>query len=113
MRLRGTEKHTYRDGRPHLFYSCLLWPICESTIGSDPRGNPQGRPADAQTRALRVQCHQKFDTIWQSHQMTRKQAYRLLQRVMELPESEAHFGNFTKEQCEEFLRRWQEWRDES
>lgn len=105
MKLRGTEKHTYRDGRPHLFYSCLLWPICESTIGSDTRGNPQGVPGDKETKQLRIECHQVFDSWWKNGSMTRKEAYLELQAVMEMLEAEAHFGSFNAEQCREFLRR--------
>lgn len=103
MRLRQTDLYRYKSGQPHLFWRCQVWPICESTVGADPKGNPQGTPADAETKQLRGRCHEMFDIWWQSGTMTRKQAYKTLQRLMNMTKEDAHFGRFTAAQCREFL----------
>lgn len=35
--------------------------------------------------------------------MSRKEAYKELQRLMGMTKGQAHFGNFTKAECERFL----------
>jgi ssDNA-binding Zn-finger/Zn-ribbon topoisomerase 1 len=109
MKLRETTTHRYRSGRPHLFYSCVLWPLCDSTIGSDPKGRPQGVPADQETKELRIACHRVFDEWWRQGRMTRRQAYKLLQELMQLSADDAHFGRFNADQCREFLKRAELW----
>jgi len=103
MKLRGTEPHTFRNGRCHLFYSCLIWPICEATLGSDTKGNPVTEQIDAKTKALRIKCHQILDGWWMLGQITRSEAYELLANIMHITFEQAHFSNFSKEECEEFL----------
>ncbi len=49
-------------------------------------GGPTSTPADAEVRALRHQCHARFDPLWQqrTHFRDRKEAYRWLRETMEL-----------------------------
>lgn len=103
MKLRETDRFRYRSGQPHLFWSCAIWPICESTIGADPRGNPQGTPGDQETKLLRTRCHLILDGWWESGRLTRRGAYRALQQIMNMSERDAHFGRFNAAQCREFL----------
>lgn len=74
---------------------CLLYPICESKIDSPDNG----------LKALRRRCHKTLDRWWLMGKMTRTEAYELLQEMMGMSEEDAHFGKFTKEQCEEFLEK--------
>jgi hypothetical protein len=44
--------------------------------------------------------------------MTRRQAYRTLQELMEMSAEDAHFGRFDADQCREFLTRAERWNRE-
>jgi hypothetical protein len=56
-------------------------------------------PADKETRDLRNRCHQLFDALWKSGDMSRNKAYRKLAYWMQLPEERAHIGMFDRAQC--------------
>lgn len=62
---------------------------------------PKGTLANKELREWRKAAHAAFDPIWQSGQMTRKQAYRWLSEQMNL--TEAHIGEFDIEQCRRLI----------
>lgn len=68
-------------------------------------------PADAETRALRLRCHEVFDALWRNGARSpfcgepggksarRQRAYAWLSRVMGKPPRLTHFGMFTADEC--------------
>jgi hypothetical protein len=84
-------------------FICENYPQCDTYVGVHKATNaPLGTLADAELRELRKQCHEKFDPLWKSKKMKRKEAYKYLALHMNL--KEAHIAEFTKEQCEKLLR---------
>jgi polyhydroxyalkanoate synthesis regulator phasin len=73
---------------------------------------PECIPADQPTKELRTACHRVFDEWWRQGEMTRRQAYRMLQELMEMSPEDAHFGRFDADQCREFLKRAERWNHE-
>ena len=64
-----------------------------------------GKPA-AKGSALaqaRILAHSAFDTLWQSGQMTRSVAYRVLARQLDIAKHECHIGNFDQATCEKVI----------
>ena len=59
------------------------------------------RPADAETRSLRHQCHLVFDARWFGKR--RNDGYRWLGKLLGLPRSDAHIGMLNKDQCRSLL----------
>lgn len=99
-----------RRGPYGLFYGCTSWPVCTMKIGAHQKtGEPLGIPADKATRNARIRAHAVFDRLWKwdaisDPYMTRNQAYRWMQRTMELSVDDAHIGKFTVDQCERLIR---------
>jgi len=60
-------------------------------------------PATQEVFNLRKQCHKLFDELWKSGGYTRKNAYKRLCKIMELPSSKCHIGMFQKEECFKLL----------
>ena len=81
--------------------ACQAWVGCHAPRGGDdpqcPR--PLGTLADASLRRWRTSAHALFDTLWQSGQMPRNQAYEWLARQMKMPVAQCHIGGFNEEQC--------------
>lgn len=96
-----------RSSRYGLFYGCTKYPACNGTHGAHPNGAPLGTPADAETKAARIRAHAVFDALWKGPKasLTRCGAYLELQSKMGLRSDEAHIGKFTKEQCEQLIRK--------
>ncbi len=100
MVLKQTTRFRYpKTGKPRLFLACSTWPTCPGTHGCHPDGSPCGIPADKATKQARMQAHAWFDALWQSGRMTRRAAYRVMQRLMDMTEEEAHIARFTRDQC--------------
>lgn len=100
MVLRMTTKFTYGDGSHRKFWGCSSYPKCRAVHGAHPSGHPVGIPGDGPTKAARMAAHDAFDTLWKSGQMTRKDAYRAMQRAFGMTKDEAHIGNFSVDQCD-------------
>lgn len=64
---------------------------------------PAPTPADAETRAARMDAHNQLDVLWEFGGMSRTEAYKLVQELMGLPPEKAHIGLFNKAQCEELI----------
>lgn len=83
-----------------------VWP--EVCTGEATAGNvgcaPISKPADAETRRLRVEAHKVFDRLWradgQAHSGTRRAAtYRKMREALGLSEAEAHMAQMDAERC--------------
>jgi ssDNA-binding Zn-finger/Zn-ribbon topoisomerase 1 len=107
MRLKSTQKYTYSSGLPRKFYGCTGYPDCRGTHGAHPNGEPFGIPGDAETKAARMRAHAMFDRLWKppAGTMKREQAYKLMQRLMQMNEEQAHIAKFSAEQCELLIKR--------
>jgi hypothetical protein len=60
-----------------------------------------------QRRALAIRksmAHQRLDTLWQSGEMTRKEAYQWLKGEMNLSGDQCHIGLFNEAQCHQVIR---------
>lgn len=102
MVLRETSKFKHKNGEGRKFYGCSNFPTCTATHGAHPDGRPLGIPGNTETKKARIAAHEVFDELWKSGEMSRKQAYRWLAEQMGV--EEVHFGEFSKEQCEEAIR---------
>jgi len=65
-------------------------------------------PATQEVFDLRKKCHKKFDQLWKSGEMTRKEAYKYMQKIMNLPKHKCHIGMFQKTECEKLLGLFEE-----
>lgn len=97
------SKMVLKDSRYGKFWGCSQWPKCKGTHGAHPNGKPLGVPAEDETKKARIEAHAKFDIWWKKEGLTRKEAYKNLQRIMNLTAADAHIGRFTKEQCQQLL----------
>lgn len=93
------------------FYGCTNFPKCRGTHGAHPDGSPLGVPGDTATKQGRIECHTLFDEVWKSEnpQLKRKNAYRLLAKLMGLRTEDAHISSFSLDDCRRFKERWAEW----
>ena len=95
-----------KESRYGHFYGCNKWSYnqCPGAHGAHPDGSPMGVPAPKETRRARTLTHEKFDRLWKEGHLSRRQAYRWLQRAMKMTEEQAHIGRFTIEQCRTLYR---------
>lgn len=91
-----------------LFYGCVNYPACTCTHGAHPDGSPKGIPGDKETRSLWIKVHQLFDQFWKSGELTRRQAYKNLAKLMDLSVRKTHIGRFTKEECLDAIKKLQD-----
>ena len=56
-------------------------------------------PADAETRALRHQCHAAFDPLWRRGVWRRGNLYGVLASRLGIPAEDMHFGLFSSTMC--------------
>jgi hypothetical protein len=103
MVLRNTMKYRYAGGHVRKFWACPRYPECRSTCGAHPDGRAASTPADEATRLARVRAHAAFDELWMSGGMTRREAYRWLQRALNLTVAQAHIGFLDRGQCERLV----------
>ena len=84
-------------------YRCSEFPRCEGRVGAGPDGKPLGTATDEEGRALRIAAHAKFDLLWKTAEMTRKEAYKWLQDALRLSKAEAHIAMMGKSKCRELI----------
>jgi hypothetical protein len=94
----GAEVYQHRsDLSNHKFWLCSedsAWVGCHpGTV------KPLGRLANAELRAAKQQAHAAFDPIWQSCEVTRREAYAWLAYQLGIDMSECHIGMFDVSQC--------------
>lgn len=90
-----------RNSKYGPFYGCSRFPECRGAHGAHPDGSPLGIPADKETKRWREKCHEVFDQLWKDHSYgySRKEAYRVLQVVTDLPKEDAHISKFDIKTC--------------
>lgn len=88
---------------------------CFAHVGTHKGTNPPkplGTLANYQVRQLRKKCHDVIDPFWKrqnkglrnkNKRYRREIVYRVLKRVMEMTDAEAHVGMWQVEECEDFL----------
>jgi hypothetical protein len=99
MMLRRTSNKF--PGHP-FFYGCSQYPICNATHGAHPNGAPFGIPANAATKAKRVEAHEVFDRLWyRSTRMSRGAAYDWL--AAKLGMDAVHMGSADIALCDRVI----------
>lgn len=84
---------------------CENYPSCDAYVGCHQGTDiPLGRLANGRLRALKVEAHKQFDPIWKSGLLSRKDAYRWLAEMLQIPESECHIGMFSSELCNKVIQ---------
>lgn len=85
--------------------ACQAWVGCHTPRDDDdpkcPR--PLGTLADASLRRWRNSAHALFDPLWQSGQISRRQAFEWLAGKMGLPRAQCFIGGFSEAQCKEVV----------
>jgi hypothetical protein len=99
MVLRCTDRFTYQDGRPRLFYGCGRFPECRSIHGAHPDGYPLGVPADARTREARQHAHAVIAVYAQAHRLSMPEMYEFLACGLDMADDECHIAKFDIAQC--------------
>lgn len=80
---------------------CWLCKPCNAYVGCHNNSKkPLGTLADAELREWRKKVHQKIDPIWKSGRMTRKNMYKMLNRLVN---KEFHVGQCDIEMCKKIL----------
>ena len=81
---------SYGNGKAYLCQKCGAY------VGVVPgfSNRALGILANSKMRSLKVACHALFDPYWQSHKMSRSEAYRRLAADMNLEVRDCHFGYF-------------------
>lgn len=95
-----------KDGAHGKFYGCsqFRWTGCTGTHSAhQASGKPMGIPAKQEVKAARHRAHTEFDALWMHGQMSRKQAYVWMQKVMQMTKREAHIARFSSEECERLI----------
>lgn len=95
------KRDKIQSGKEGYIYYCQS---CGNMVGVHVGTNiPFGIPADKETRALRIKCHQLFDQKWNTPE-EREEMYLWLMEKMGLNKAQTHFGKFNKTQCREALK---------
>ena len=80
---------------------CEKFPKCDSYVGCHPNTTiPLGRPANARLRTLKKEAHRQFDPIWKSGLTSRREAYKWLAEMLDIPVEDCHIGMFDVRQCQ-------------
>jgi len=86
-----------------MIYLCRS---CNAYVGTHKRTNkPLGRLANAELRHWKIEAHRVFDKLWKDRTMSRRSAYKYMQKVMQLPADLCHIGMFDVEQCKLLIER--------
>jgi ssDNA-binding Zn-finger/Zn-ribbon topoisomerase 1 len=94
-----------------LIYLCDNYPSCDAYVGVHKGTNrPLGRLANAELREWKKKAHAAFNPLYESGEMNRKQAYKLMQSLMNMDDKEAHIGKFDIEQCKTLIEKLKEYR---
>ena len=73
------------------YYVCGRYPACDCYVAAHRKTMlPMGTLADKALRKKRHDAHVALDSLWKNGIMSRKEAYRLLQRDFEMPAIDIH-----------------------
>lgn len=83
---------------------CSSYPKCNSYVGCH-KGTeiPLGRLANARLRTLKKEAHRQFDPMWKSGLMDRREAYKWLSKMLDIPQQECHIGMFDIKMCQRVI----------
>jgi hypothetical protein len=91
---------------------------CDAYVGCHARGSysiqngvkvthtgdePFGRLANARLRRLKTHAHARFDPLWRSGYIGRREAYALAAQELGIPVDDCHIGMFDEELCMRLL----------
>jgi ssDNA-binding Zn-finger/Zn-ribbon topoisomerase 1 len=91
------------------WYACAFYPQCKGSHGPHPDGRPLGKPADRETKQLRIKAHDLLDPIYECYpkgkpqRRARWRAYMWVAFAMGLSMQRAHIGEFNAEQCRRLI----------
>jgi zinc-finger-containing domain len=92
----------YRSGVDYGWM--LVCKPCDATVGCHAgTQTPKGTMANPGLRALRIKCHETFDPLWKSGNMSRKEAYAFLRQKLGCSNITGHIGMFREVDCERLL----------
>lgn len=78
--------------------------LCDARVGCHPGTiKPLGTLANAELRRKRMATHARFDPLWKSGRVCRKEAYIVMQLLMGMSEPQAHIAQFGLEECDRLL----------
>lgn len=89
----------YRNDYGYV-YVCSKYPDCNSYVGTHKHSlKPLGRLANKELRALKIEAHKYFDTIWryrrnQGFRKARSNGYKWLSEQLGLTIEDTHIGLF-------------------
>lgn len=92
-----------RDSRFGKFYGCTNFPTCKGAIGAHqaPPYLPLGKPADRETKQLRIAVHERIDPLWRGQgKGARARLYAALSKVIGKP---YHTGECDADTCRTIL----------
>ena len=108
-----SSSKVYRGRDFGLMYLCDNYPSCDAYVGVHKGTNrPLGTLANAELREWRKKAHAAFDPLHKSGRMSRKQAYKLMQHLMDIDDKEAHIANFDVDQCKALIEKLTEYRSD-
>lgn len=83
---------------------CSNYPKCDSYVGCH-KGTtlPLGRLANEKLRNLKAEAHKQFDPIWKSGLMNRREAYKWLASMLDIPLEDCHMGMFDVKMCQQVI----------
>ena len=94
--------YVYGDkSKEEYLYVCSNYPQCDSYVGVHAgTKKPKGTLANGDLRHKRIEAHRLFDAIWKNGVFSRKDAYRWMQDVFCLTDTQAHIGEFSEYRCD-------------
>ena len=100
--------YIYHSGKSKQWgkvWVCSNYPKCDAYVGCHEGTTlPLGRPANARLRTLKAEAHKQFDPIWKSGLMNRREAYKWLASMLDIPLDECHIGMFDVKMCQKVIQ---------
>lgn len=96
-------------------YVCSNFPRCDSFVGCHgpkaderQRWKPLGTLANKELRQARKSVHHLIDPYWKNPNMlSRPAVYRILRRILDVPQEQAHIAMLDLDQCRKVLEQWE------
>lgn len=83
-----------------MAYVCSKYPSCDSYVMAHPENlEPMGSLAGPELRKLRQEAHSDFNRLYTSGLMNKRDAYRWLAYITQLPMSHAHIAHMGDYYC--------------
>lgn len=97
--------HSSKSKQWGKVWVCKNYPKCDAYVGCHEGTTlPLGRPANARLRTLKAEAHKQFDPIWKSGLMNRREAYKWLSSMLDIPLDECHIGMFDVKMCQKVIQ---------